>query len=353
MGLKNKIKSIGSFFAILEQKDEVYIRQSILIVDNGRSRLIDLSSAIQRIQEYFPKAKISVLTSESRISDLERCFEGLKFIPTSEKFWPKRYRIALKLLMSVRSKFDLVVMLSLDITPLLVSLVIKNYRVILFNQWGQWYSLKLRNINEIFEPRYHKQKARFNIKNILKKIGLFFVLLKHDEEDVLKQSILVVDNGYAAYGHVECTVNRIKESLPYASVSVLGLEKRKALENTYPDVKFIKPYSFIMKKLSIARHLLRIKGDNYEYIVLLSLDISPIFASILFMNSKLLLHNQWGQWWGIRLKPVRVYLMAFPKFILDTLLNIVILVYLLVNISWVLLMKSLNVFKINLFGKGD
>jgi hypothetical protein len=353
MGLKNKTKQAGSAFAVLKQLDEVYIRQSILIADNGLSRLMDLSSAIQRIQEYFPQAKISVLTSEDRMPELERCFKGLKFILTSKKFWPKRYRTALRLLTLGGSKFDLVILLSLDITPLLVSLAVNNSRVILYNQWGQWYSLKLRNISDIFESSYSKQKGKFGIKNILKRIGLFFVLVKHDNEEAFKQPILVIDNSFATYSHVKCTVNRIKESLPYANVSILGFEKRKGLEIVYPGIGFIKPYNFIIKKLSIARHLLRLKGENYEYIVLLSLDISPILVSLLFMNSKLLLHNQWGQWWGIGLKSARVYLLAVPKFILDTLFNIVILAYLLINISWALLVKSFNVFKANLFSRGD
>jgi hypothetical protein len=353
MGLKSKLKGLGRFFTILERRDEVHIKQSILIVDSDRSRLVDLNAAIQRIREYFPQAKISVLTYESRISDLEKSFSGLKFILISKKFWPKRYRITLKLLTFARSKFDLVALLSLDIVPLLVSLAINNSRVILYNQWGEWYSLKLRDISEIFESSYSKPKAKFDIVNILRKIGLFFVLVKHDNENTLKESVLIVDNGYASHSQAECTVIRVKESLPYASVSMLGFEKSKQLKIRYPNLEFIKPYSFIIKEWSIARHLIRLKGANYKYIVLLSLDIAPIFTSLLFLDSKLLLHNKWGQWWGIGLRPAKSYLIAVPRFILGTLLNIVVLVYLLINISWVLLMKSLNVFKTIIFVKGD
>lgn len=352
MGVKKIIKIIGKCFIDLKQEDERIIGQSILIVDNGYGWLGHLEYAIERIGKYFPKAEISVLTFEQRKSVLEKDFSTLKFILPSEGLRPKRYQIALQMLKMRKTQYDFLVLFSLDITPLIVSLIfMKSKRVVLYNQWRQWWSLRLRNIAEIFKLSYVNKGTGFSLKNILKKIGLFFILLQPKGEEIFKHSALVIDNGYAAFGQIMYTIQRIKESLPNAKISVLTLEQRKGLKENFSEFEIINADNCIIKKYRIARHLFRLRKNRYEYIILFSLDITPIVASILFMDGKVLLNNQWHQWWSLKPKPIRDYLMVIPKLILTAIINIIIFVYLLISVSWIFLKRSFNVFKSNLSKK--
>lgn len=346
MRIKKTIKRIAKFFFILKQENKGIVAQPVLVVDNGYSRLGHLDSAIERIKNYFPKAEISVLTIVEKKPNLQKTFPTLNYILPFQILRPKRYQIALQMLMMRKKKYDSVFLFSLDITPLIVALVFLNSKIVLYNQWGQWWSLKLRNVNEIFKITYTKKKTRFSFKNLIKWIGLFFVLLQRKDEEALKHSILVIDNGYAPYVHIHCAIERIKKSLPQAKISVLALEQRKELKDNFPDLEIIKPGECIIKKYSLARHMLRLRKNRYDYIILLSLDITPII-SILFMNSKVLLYNQWHQWWSLKPRSIGGYLAIIPKFIY----NIIIFIYLLISVSWIFLKRSLNLLRFNLLRK--
>lgn len=342
MGIKKIIKRIGKFFIALEQESERIIGQSVLIVDNGYSWFGHLDSAIKGIRNYFPKAEISVLTSEQRKSNLQKDFPTLKFILPSERLRPKRYRIALQMLM-MRKRFDFITLFSLNITPLIVALIFFKSKVVLYNQWGQWWSLRLRDVNEIFKITYVKKKTTLSLKNLLKRIGLFFILLQRKDEEALRHSILVIDYG-ALFAQIGYAIQRIKVCLPQAKISVLALEQRKDLKDNFPDLEIIQPGEYIIKRYRIARHMLRLRKNRYDYVILFSLDVTPIIVSILFMDSKVLLCNQWHQWWLLKPRSIKGYLMAIPQFIY----NIIIFVYLLISVSWIFLKRSLNVFRFNL-----
>ncbi len=345
MKIKTTIKEIGKLFFALRQEDERIIGQSVLVVDNGYSWMGHLNSAIEKVRDYFPKAEISVLTFPKRKSVLQEEFPGLKFILPSEKLKPKRYQIALQMLMMRKKKYDFIILFSLDITPLVVSVLFFESWVVLYNQWGQWWSLRLRNVIQTFKITYIKKKIRFNFKNLLKRIGLFFILLQRDDEKALKRSILIIDNGYALFGQIAYPIQQVKDYLPCAKISVLALEQRKDLKDNFPELEFIKAGRCAIKKYSIARHMLRLRRNRYDYIVLLSLDITPIIISTLFMNSKVILCNRWHQWWSLKPKSIREYLAIIPKFIY----NIIIFIYLLISVLWIFLKRSLNVFRFDLF----
>ena len=76
MRIKRLTKKIGRSFVPLKQENERIIRQSVLIVDNGYSWIGQLSTAIQKIKNYFPKADITILTFEHRRSNLQNDFPG-------------------------------------------------------------------------------------------------------------------------------------------------------------------------------------------------------------------------------------------------------------------------------------
>ncbi|MBL7196713.1 MAG: hypothetical protein ISS47_01290 [Candidatus Omnitrophica bacterium] len=347
MRIKKIIKIIGRVFITLKQENERIIGQSVLIVDNGYSWLGHLVSGIERIKKGFPRAKISVLTFEQRKSDLQKDFSGLNYIHPSQRLKPKRYQIALQMLMMREKKFDLIVLSSLDISSLIAALLFLKSKVVLYNQWGQWWFLRLRNINEIFKVAYVKKKVKFNFKSLPRRIGLSFVLLQRKDEKVLKHSILIVDNGYVLFEQIKCAIQRIKESLPEAKISVLALEQREELKDNFPNLEIITPNKYIIKAFPIIRDMLRLRRNRYDYIILLSLEIMPIFASIFFMNSKVILYNQWHQWWLLKPKSMKRFLTTIPQFIF----NVIVFIYLLISVSWIFLKRSFNLFRFSLLRK--
>lgn len=344
MRIKRTIKRIGRCFIALKQENEGVISQSVLLVDNGYSWLGYLHSAIEKIKKYFPNADISVLTFTERKAHLQKDFPALKFILPSERIGPKRYQVALQMLKIRKQRYDFITLFSLDIIPTVVSLLFMNSKVVLYNQWEQWWSLRLRNINEVFKIIYVKKKSKFNLKNFLKRIGLFFILLQREDEEAFKYSILIVDSGYALYEQIDNAMQQIKEAMPGAKISLLALEQREELKNNFPDIDIIKPGKCIIKKFRIARHMFKLRKNRYDYIILLSLDITPIIVSMLFMKGKVLLHNRWHQWWTFKPRSMKGYLMVIPQLIL----NSVIFVYLLISVSWIFLKRSFNIFRFSL-----
>ncbi|MDD5130356.1 MAG: hypothetical protein PHS66_04845 [Candidatus Omnitrophica bacterium] len=346
------IKKIGRLLFFLQQKDDSVIRQSVLVVDNGYSRFTDLGAGIKKIQSYFPKSKISVLTFAERILYLQQEFPGLEIIVCSQKTWLRKYRLAVWLFFLRKKDFDYLLNFSLDITPLIVELLLFKSRIVLYNQWGQWCSLRLRNASELFISFYHKQKSKNNFKNLLKRIGLFFVLLKTEDEQILSHNFLIVDDGRVP-GQLIYAARRIKEDLPYARVTALTALKLKELEQEGSIDQIIKLSGFIINRYRIAGFMLGLRKARYDYIVLLSLDITPVAAAVLFMRGRVLLNNRWHQWWGLNLKPVKYYLMLVPRLIVDFLIKLAVFFYLLANVLCIFFMRFLNILKINLLSERD
>ncbi len=350
--MRKTIKKIGKCFIALDQKDERIIGQSILIVDNDYSWLGYLNSAIQIIRSYFPKAEISVLTFPKRKNELEKDFPALNFILPSPELRLKKYGLAWQIFKMRREKYDFITLFSLDITPIIVSLVFFKAKVVLYNRWEQWWSLRMRGFTEFFKITYIKKKARFSFKDFLKKIGLFFVLLERKDEKLLKYSVLLIDNGRAEPEHASFAILKIKKFLPYSKISMLTLEDRKELFNKdFPDLEIIFAGNWIIKRYRITRHMFRLRRNKYNYIILLSLDIAPIIISILFMNSKVLLYNQWHQWWSFNPISICGYLIAIPKFIFKCITNIAVFVYLLISVFWIFSKMSFNFLRSTLFRK--
>lgn len=116
------------------------------------------------------------------------------------------------------------------------------------------------------------------------------------------------------------------------------------MKNKFPALEFVEPGDSIFKKYRIARVMLNSR-NRHDYIILLSLDITPIIASLLFKNSRVFLYNQWHQWWSIKPRTAKSYLMIVPRLAY----NIMLLVFLLVSVAIIFFRKSLNVFKSTLF----
>lgn len=218
MIIKKLIKKLGRNIVALKE-EERGIEQSVLMVDNGYSHFEHLFSCVEKINNCFPQAEFSVLTLKHRKSVVEKEFPNLKFIIPAGQLSLQRYQIAWEMFKIRRRKFDFILLFSLDITPLLASLFFTNSKVILYNQWRQWWFIKLRRVAEIFRITYVDNKKSFSLKNLVKRIGLFFVLLQQKDAGLLGHSVLIVDNGYASYEHIYCAVERTIEFLPQANYS--------------------------------------------------------------------------------------------------------------------------------------
>jgi len=336
----------------LKQENDLAIVQSVLITDNGYCGIRDLHSGIEKIKICFPRAKITVLTLTQRQAFLQNEFPDLEFIICSPKLKPRRYSIALQLFFLRDKNFDYLLNFSLDLSPLIVQLFWFNSRIILYNQWGQWCSLRLRRVSQIFTTSYHKQKAKITFKGILKSIGLFFVLLVPDDEQALSHNILVVDDG-AVVNQLIYTLRRIKECLPFSRVTLLTVGKRKEIDQELSGVKVIRVDPFLIKRYRIARHMLKLGGGNYDQIILFSLDITPIVIAALFLRGRIFLRNQWHQWWRISLKPVSYYLLLPFRLLVSLIGNILIFIYLGFNVSVIFLLRAFNVFKIKFLEEGN
>ena len=348
MGIQKAVKNFGKSFIGLKQEGERIISQAILIVDNGYSWIGYLDSALKKTRDHFPVADISVLTCADRKAGLEKDFPGIRFVLPSQRLWPDKYRIALEMLRLKKERYDYIILLSLDITPLIAGLCFSNSKVILFNQWEQWWSLGLRRVGEIFKRTYSGRRTRRGLKGFLKKAGLFFVLVQRRDEELFRHSVLIVDHGHISFQHIDCIVQRVKDILPHASAAVLALEERKELKAKLPDLRIIQAGGCLIKRYQVARHMLRLRKNRYDYIILLSLDITPMIASILFMKGRVILFNRWQQWWSFRRRSIGGYLKVIPLFIL----NIIIFIYLLISVSWIFLKRSFNVSMFSLLKGG-
>jgi hypothetical protein len=346
MAIKQLIKKIGKTFIVLKEEGSLPLKQTILIVDNGYSGLEYLFSCIDRINNYFPQAEVLVLTFEHRKAEIEKEFHNLRFIIASRQIDLKRYRIALQMLKICRKKIDFILLLSLDISPLIASLFFANCRIVLYNQWGQWWSIRLRKISELFKVTYANKIKKFSFKSLLKKIGLFFVLLQQEGAGIFKHSVLIVDNGYASYEQLHCAVQRTAESLPQAKITVLTSGERKELKDRFPALELIAPKDFIFKRYKIVNAMLSLH-DRYNYVILLSLDITPILASFLCLRKRALLYNKWHQWWSLTAGSIKSCIMVIPRFIY----NIIVFIYLIISVALIFLIKTLNVFRFSLLKK--
>lgn len=353
MSIKKSIKAFGRLFIALKQVDERIIQESVLIVDNGYCKIAGMDTAIQKIQYCFPKAGITVLSfAEERRSHLQKEFPALQFILPPNNAWLRRYQIALQMISMRQKKFDFIVLFSLDITPLVAALGFFKANIVLCNQWGQWWHIRLRDFGRIPGVTYVKEKSAFSVKNFLKKLGLFFVSLERGREEIIKYSILIVDNGTASFEQIGYVAQRIKESFPLAGISVLAIGQRKELWANFREIEIIEPENFLINRYRMLRHMIRLRNHRYDRIVLLSLDITPVVVSFLLMKSKVILVNRWLQWWSLKPKPIEYYLTIIPRLAGNLIVNALIFIYLLINISWVLFKKSFNVLKFHLFKGG-
>jgi hypothetical protein len=184
-----------------------------------------------------------------------------------------------------------------------------------------------------------------SIKTTVKRLGRIFVSLIQADAESLRQSVLVVDNGYSSIGHLTEALYSIKKNLPSAKISAITFEHRIGLfRERFADVEVIFPQRHLIRRYRIAAEMLGLCKKRFDYIVLLSLDITPIIVALLFTKARVLLYNRYHQWWSLRTKLAQDYLSFIPVVLGD----IFAFFYLLVVASFIFVRRSFNMVRLNL-----
>lgn len=206
------------------------------------------------------------------------------------------------------------------------------------------------------------------MKRILRNIGRIFVILTHEDDKLLKRSVLIVDNGYSPYEHLRSTVIQTQLMIAGSDISILTLEHRKeSLGKDFPNLKIICPNKQIkFKKYQLAIQMFKLRKKCYNFVVLMSLDKTPLMVSLLFMGSHALLYNRWNEWYllrfrniweyialrrgadKIKLQPKRSVFVEVILFIPLLITHIVVFVYLLISAFFIFLRKTYYVLKFKL-----
>jgi len=136
------------------------------------------------------------------------------------------------------------------------------------------------------------------MKKIIKKIGRIPAKLTREDKGILTQKILVVDNGYTYFFQLESVIGKIRENFPKSKISILTLEHRRSkIEDKFPDVEILLANNRLCGRYQIALKMIRLRKCDFDFITLLSLDITPIIASLFFIKKRdIFLFNNYFEW---------------------------------------------------------
>jgi hypothetical protein len=272
MNIKERVKKAArSFFELKQEDDHTILTRSILVVDNGYCPISHVRCCLKLLESHFPAGAVTVVTFERRKAELLSGYEGgmrLSFAVPDEGSFPKRYCLSRRIASLRATHFDYIVLLSLDATPLAVSLFRFKARIVLFNQWRQIWSVRFRNLSGLFTGGYAGMRRRTALGRLARSLALFFVVIREESEEVFRDSVTIVDDGRASFRHVYTLVELVTRLLPTARVALVGRSERREIMVEFPSVRYIKAGSL---SYAIARRPGRV--------ILVSLDIAPVFAA--------------------------------------------------------------------------
>ncbi|MDD5680974.1 MAG: hypothetical protein PHI59_07015 [Candidatus Omnitrophica bacterium] len=142
------------------------------------------------------------------------------------------------------------------------------------------------------------------MSKMLSGLGRVFVILTDEQNKILRRSVLIVDNGYYPQEHLRSVVAETQRRIPASEVAILSFEHRRGyLQENFPDIKAVFPGKWIRpQRYSLAIKLLILSRRGYDFVVVMSLDKTPIIVALLFMNAQLFLYNRWNEWYLLRFR---------------------------------------------------
>jgi hypothetical protein len=349
--MKKNLKKFGKFFVVLSQKHEKDIRQSVLLVDGNFILPYIFALIVKDVKERFKNANIVVLTFKDKEEFIKENFPDVEVIVPESGIKPKRYQLAIHLFFLLRRNFSFIILSSLDISLVPTALIFAGRPIFLHNRWMEWYRIRPRTALDVLKgvrsADRNRKKTIKGLQDILKSLGKIFVILPEIREEEIKSRVLVEDNGYTDIGHVSTAVRRAAENFINPDITILTFVSRKHyFVDMFPQAKVVvveKPNN----RYTLAMQMYRMRKLGFSRIVLTTLDISPILVAMLYMRGEVLLYNKWHQWWTLQHKTVDEYFKVIPRIIY----NLVIFIYLLINVSFVFLKRALNIFALVFFRK--
>jgi hypothetical protein len=339
------MKRLGKNLFRIKQVRNEDLRNRALIIDSQGRSIESQKVCIENLKEYFCGPEITVLTFPERLPYLKESFKDIDFVLPAQPCFFTKYGVALRMISLKSRKYSLIVLPSLDFSPLIASMLLFKSKVLLFNQWSQWWILKLRCVSEIFKPGYRPEGKLFGFKQFLKSFGQVLVLLEQGSKESARESVLLIDNGYSEIGQVEGAIKKINILFRNPRIFMLLPLHRIGVTDILMGIDPIYANEFFIKMYSIARQMLRISYRDYRYVFLLSLDASPIIVASMIMHGRLYLYNRYAQLWSIRFMPLRICVKRLPGVLFSVVPNILIFVYLVINAA-ITFLKRLFVMKL-------
>ena len=334
--MKMFIKNIGRFFVELSRQEEDNFKESVLLVDGSFILPNNFALIIRDVRNKLRNAELTVLVFEDKKDFIRDIFPDIEIIVPPAKFKNKRHRLAIQLLFLLRRRFKFVILSSLDISLLAVSMAFTRRPVFLLNRWMEWYRIRQRMLTDLIARRKSadsaKRKTYRGIKEIVRLAGRFFIILTEVKEDDIATNILIEDNGYTETGYIISAVRNSGKIFINPHITMLTFDSRKEdfINNfSHLDLVAIDPGR---NRYKMAMEMYRLRHREFDFVILTSLDVSPVLASFLFLRAKILLYNRWHQWWVLRFRNLLGYLKAGALF----LATIPITIYLLVVSGFVL-----------------
>ncbi len=319
---------------------------SIITVNyNGLRFLKNLFNSISNLN--YPENNIQVIMVDNNSTDgsvefVRSNFPEAEVIVPADKTRPKRYPLAIQLLLLLRRNFKFIVLSSLDIHPVLISLMFFRCPVLLHNRWLEWYRLRKRTLSDLLHgvKSADRNRKRINkgIEGIIKPFGRIFVILCDVKEQDLKSRILIPDNGYTETGYILTAVRKAQEIFINPDITLLTIAKHKQdFINSFPRIKLV-VVGENNNRNSLNSQMYRMRKDKFNYVILTALDIAPMLISFLCFRAEILLYNQWHQWWSLRNRNIFGY---FKK-ILSFLVAIPVYIYLFITAGFILFRTGLR-----------
>lgn len=144
------------------------------------------------------------------------------------------------------------------------------------------------------------------MNEFIKKIAKLFIILSQKQQSDIRQSVLLVDGSFILPNNFILILTGVKEKFKNTKIKVLTFEdKKEFLQESFPDIEVIIPDPKIrVKRLRFYIQLLKLLHNNFNFIVLTSLDIIPVAACLFLSSSVTFLHNKWLEWYQLRFRNV-------------------------------------------------
>jgi hypothetical protein len=231
----------------------------------------------------------------------------------------KKYWIAAELFQLLRKRPRFVILSGLDFSLVTVTLFFDRNNTFFLSRSKQWYQLRQKTPRDIFGGALKAQTAEYGadrqpLKRAIRKLFRLFVMVSPIREGEFETEVLLIDNGYTEVEHIRSAFLDINRVFINPSVTFLTFNER---QSSFSDLAahqrqvIIKPASF---KYRLTVSLFSLGQRRYKYIILTTLDVSPLAVSLLFLKGRILLFNRWNQWWSVSLRGVGSYIRSILRF---------------------------------------